>query len=142
MFRSIDIFVPRIEVFSRELLQQLKQDQPNQPLLYEMYLLVHRNYPMIVPKTPPVIPEVFMTDTTIDPILEERPPVRPDEQTAPPPLHKVDPVEIEIAGESNFNERIITVKSPFKRGLGLGGQMVPFIKIAPQYPANAATKGV
>jgi protein TonB len=111
-------------------------------LLYGMYLLVHKDYPVIVPKTLPVIPEVFMMDTTIDPILEEQPPVRPVEQAAPPPIHNVDPVETEIVGDFNFNERIVTVKPPFKGGLGLGGQMVPFIKIAPQYPATAATRGI
>lgn len=111
-------------------------------LLYGMYLLVHKDYPMILPKKPPVIPEVFMMDTTIAPVLEERPPVRPVEQTAPPPMQKTDPIEIEIVGDPNFNERIITVKPPISGGLGLGGQMVPFIKIAPQYPATAANKGI
>lgn len=111
-------------------------------LLYGMYLLVHKDYPMIVPKKPPVIPEVFMMDTTIEPILEERPPVRPVEQTAPPPMHNVDPVEVEIVGDPNFNERVVTVKPPINGALGLGGQMVPFIKIAPQYPTTAAAKGI
>lgn len=111
-------------------------------LLYGMYLLVHKDYPMIVPKKPPVIPEIFMMDTKIVPILETQPPARPVEQVAPPPMHKVDPVEIEIVGDPNFNERIITVKPPIHGSLGLGGQMVPFIKIAPQYPTTAATKGI
>lgn len=111
-------------------------------LLYAMYLLVHKDYPMVVPKTPPVMPEIFMTDTTIDPILEAQPPVRPVEQAAPPPMHKVDPVEIDLTGMPNFNERIVMVKPPITSGLGLGGQMVPFIKIAPQYPSVAATKGI
>lgn len=111
-------------------------------LLYAMYLLVHKDYPMIPPKPVPVIPDVFMRDTTIVPILDEQPPVRPVEQAAPPPMHKADPVEVEIVGESNFSERIITVKPPIGDGLGLGGQMVPFIKIAPQYPTTAATKGI
>ncbi|HCS65231.1 MAG TPA: hypothetical protein DIW64_14865 [Cellvibrio sp.] len=111
-------------------------------LLYGMYLLVHKDYPMIVPKTPPVIPEIFMMDTTIVPILEEQPPVRPVEQTAPPPMHKVDPVEIEVIGEVNFNEPVVTAKPPIKGLVGLGGQMVPFIKINPQYPSAAASKGI
>ncbi len=111
-------------------------------LLYGMYLLVHKDYPMIVPKAPPAIPEVFMMDTTIEPILEARPPVRPVEQTAPPPMHNVDPVEVEIVGDPNFNEPVVTVKPPINGVLGLGGQMVPFIKIAPQYPTTAATKGI
>lgn len=111
-------------------------------LLYAMYLLVHKDYQMVVPKKPPAIPEIFMMDTTIVPILEEQPPVRPVEQTSPPPMHKVDPVEIEITDDPNFNEPIATVKPPIKGVLGLGGQMVPFIKIAPQYPTTAATKGI
>lgn len=53
-------------------------------------------------------------------------------------MHKAGPVEVKIVGESNFNERIITVKSPINGGLGLGSQMVPFIKIVPQYPTTAA----
>lgn len=111
-------------------------------LIYAMYLLVHKDYPVIVPKPVPVIPDVFMMDTTIVPILEEQPPVRPVEQPAPPPMHKADPVDIEVTGNPNFNEPIVMVKPPIKSGLGLGGQMVPFIKIAPQYPVDAATKGV
>ncbi len=111
-------------------------------LLYAMYLLVHKDYPMVVPKPVPVIPDIFMMETDIAEIREEQPPVRPVEHTAPPPMHKADPVDIEVTGDPNFNERIVTVKPPFPRGLGLGGQMVPFIKIAPQYPSVAATKGI
>lgn len=111
-------------------------------LLYAMYLLVHKDYPLVAPKPVPLMPEVFMTDTVIEEFQKEPPPVRPIEQLPPPPMHKVEPVEVNIEGDPNFRERIITLKPPINDGLGLGGQMVPFIKIAPQYPTAAATKGI
>lgn len=111
-------------------------------LLYGMYLLVHKDYPIVAPTPVPVMPDIFMVDTDIVEILEAQPPVRPVERATPPPTHTIDPVEIEIESELNFNERIVTVKPPIKNALGLGGQMVPFIKIAPQYPSTAASKGI
>lgn len=112
-------------------------------LLYAMYHLIHNDYPEVVDDPIAPIPQ-FIMDTP-PPIVtrEDEPPVRPVEQQLPPPVNRVDPPEVDTSGGSmNLGGPVDIVKPPLKGTFGVGGQMVPFIKIAPQYPVAAASKGI
>lgn len=112
-------------------------------LLYAMYHLIHNDYPVVVDDPIAPIPE-FIMDTP-PPIVtrEDEPPVRPVEQQLPPPVNRFDPPEVSIDGEGmHLGGPVDIAKPPMTGTFGVGGQMVPFIKIAPQYPAIAASKGV
>ncbi len=112
-------------------------------LLYAMHHLIHNDYPVVVDDPVAPIPR-FIMDTP-PPIVtrEDEPPVRPVEQQLPPPVNRFDPPEVSTGGESmHFGGPVDIVKPPIRGTFGVGGQMVPFIKIAPQYPAAAASKGV
>jgi periplasmic protein TonB len=112
-------------------------------LLYAMHYLIHNDYPVAIDDPVVTIPE-FIMDTP-PPIVtrEDEPPVRPVEQQSPPPVNRFDPPEVSIDGDGmHFGGPVDIVKPPIKGAFGMGGQMVPFIKIAPQYPVAAASKGV
>lgn len=112
-------------------------------LLYAMHHLIHNDYPVVVDDPIAPIPR-FIMDTP-PPIVtrEDEPPVRPLEQQLPPPVNQFDPPEVNTDGESmHFGDPVDIVKPPIKGIFGVGGQMVPFIKIVPQYPTAAATKGI
>lgn len=112
-------------------------------LLYAMHYLIHNDYPVAIDDPVVTIPE-FIMDTP-PPIVtrEDEPPVRPVEQQSPPPVNRFDPPEVSIDGDGiHFGDPVDIVKPPIKGIFGMGGQMVPFIKIAPQYPVAAASKGV
>ncbi len=112
-------------------------------LLYAMHYLIHNDYPAVIDDPLEQIPQ-FIMDTP-PPIVtrEDEPPVRPVEQQSPPPTNRFDPLEVTIDdGGMNLGGPIDIVKPPITGTFGVGGQMVPFIKIAPQYPSAAATKGV
>ena len=112
-------------------------------LLYAMHHLIHNDYPAVVDDPIAPIPQ-FIMDTP-PPIItrEDEPPVRPVEQQLPPPVNRVAPPEVDTSGGSmNLGGPVDIVKPPIKGTFGVGGQMVPFIRIAPQYPAAAASKGV
>ena len=110
-------------------------------LLYVMYSLVHRDYPMAEPKPVPVIPQVIMEEVPEIEVRETTLPIKPLEQVEPPMIKNVTPVDVDMVPGIQINERIVPVV-PAIEGLFGGGQMVPFIKIAPQYPSSAAAKGV
>jgi len=112
-------------------------------LLYAMHYLIHNDYPVVIDDPREKIP-TFIMDTP-PPIVtrEDEPPVRPVEQQLPPPANRMELLEVVIDGSSlNIRDPVVIAKPPITGTFGMGGQMVPFIKIAPQYPTAAATKGV
>jgi len=112
-------------------------------LLYAMHYLIHNDYPVAIDDPVATIPEFIMDTPPPIATREDEPPVRPVERQLPPPVNRFDPPEVTIDdGGINLGGPVDIVKPPIKPGFGVGGQMVPFIKIAPQYPTAAATKGV
>ena len=111
-------------------------------LLYAMYLLVHKDYPLVVPPTHPAIPHVIADFPKEIPVMQEALPVKPIEQATPPSVKMVEPVEVDVDHDGGFGGPLVIVKPPMSGVFGMGGQMVPFIRIAPQYPQAAATKGI
>jgi protein TonB len=111
-------------------------------LLYAMHYLIH-NDPVVSDDPVATIPEFIMDAPPPIVTREDEPPVRPVEQQLPPPVYRFDPPEVNTGGGSmNLGGPVEIVKPSIKSTFGIGGQMVPFIKIAPQYPAAAASKGV
>lgn len=112
-------------------------------LLYAMHYLIHNDYPTVIDDAVVTIPEFIMDAPPPIVTREDEPPVRPVEQQLPPPVNRFDPPEVNIDGEGmHLGGPVDIVKPPFKGTFGLGGQMMPFIKITPQYPVAAASKGV
>ena len=111
-------------------------------LLYAMYLLVHKDYPLVAPPTRPAIPDVIADFPEEIRVMQEELPVKPIEQTPPPSIAMVEPVEVNSKPDVGFSEPVLITKPPIDGVFGVGGQMVPFIKIAPQYPQIAAAKGI
>lgn len=111
-------------------------------LLYIMLLLVHKEYPVIVPKPVPVIPNVIAQFPDHVPVIQEPLPVKPVAQTPPPAIRNLEIIELNPEPGLVINERVVTAKPPAPGVVSMGGQMIPFIKIAPQYPQNAAAKGI
>jgi periplasmic protein TonB len=110
-------------------------------LLYVMYSLVHRDYPMAVPTPVPVMPPIIMEEDPQIEVRETTLPIKPIEQVLPPKTKIVEPIEVDTDPGFHMNERVVAVIPPPSSMFGGGGQMVPFIKIAPQYPTAAAAKG-
>ena len=111
-------------------------------LLYAMYLLVHKDYPLEAPPTRPAIPDVIADFPEEIPVMQEELPVKPIEQTPPPSIAMVEPVEVNSNPGAGFGGPIAIEKPTITSVFGVGGQMVPFIRIAPQYPQAAAAKGI
>lgn len=112
-------------------------------LLYAMHYLIHNDYPVVIDDPLEQIPE-FIMDTP-PPIVarEDEPPVRPVERQLPPPVNQFESPEVVIDIDGmNLGDPIVIAKPPITGTFGVGGQMVPFIKITPQYPTAAASKGV
>ena len=112
-------------------------------LLYAMHYLIHNDYPEVVDDPIEQIPE-FIMDTPPPIIVREAEPlVRPVEQQLPPALVISEIPELMVETEGIYTgEKVIVAKPPINGAVGLGGQMAPFIKIAPQYPSAAANKGI
>lgn len=111
-------------------------------LLYAMYLLVHKDYPIVVPPTHPPMPQIIADFPKVIPVMQEALPVKPIEQTPPQIVKMVEQVEIDLNPDVGFSEPVVITKPPIDGVFGMGGQMVPFIKIAPQYPQAAVAKGI
>lgn len=111
-------------------------------LLYAMQQLIHMDQPVCCDPPREKIPPVTMTiPTTVDVRIEE-PPVRPVEMILPPVVEIYEPIAAVVElNEFGIRERIITEKTPIN-GFGSVGQMVPFIKVPPQYPQSALSKGI
>ncbi|WP_062066449.1 energy transducer TonB [Cellvibrio sp. OA-2007] len=110
-------------------------------LLYAMYLLVHKDYPIVVPPTHPPMPQIIADFPKVIPVMQEALPVKPIEQTPPPSVNIVEPMEVDSNPGAGFGGPVVITKPPITGVFGIGGQMVPVIKIAPQYPQAAAAKG-
>lgn len=111
-------------------------------LLYAMHYLIHNDYPEVADDPIEKIPEFIMDTPPPITAREAEPPVRPVEQQLPPPVNHMEPPEGVIDEDGiNFGDPVIA-NPPVIGVVGFGGQMVPFIKIAPQYPSAAAAKGI
>lgn len=111
-------------------------------LLYAMQQLIHMDAPPIVDIKVEKIPPVTMEIPETIEIREDEPPVRPAVVETPPKILTIPPVDFPIdQGMPGIGGPIATEKLPMN-GLGGVGQMIPFIKVPPQYPQSALSRGI
>ncbi|HTF95965.1 MAG TPA: TonB family protein [Cellvibrio sp.] len=111
-------------------------------LLYAMQQLIHMDQPVCCDPVIKKIPPITMTIPTIVEVRHEEPPVRPVERTLPPVVEPYEPILTVVEpNEFGIGGPMVTEKPPINGFSGIG-QMVPFIKVPPQYPQSALSKGV
>lgn len=111
-------------------------------LLLAMQQLIHMENPSIEEPRVQKIPPINMNIPTTVTVRESEPPVRPVIVEPPPIVKSVMPVEVTIEpGVPGIGGPIIPEKSPISGTFGTA-QMIPFIKVPPQYPQSALAKGV
>ncbi len=111
-------------------------------LLYAMQQLIHMDAPAVEVKPTEKIPPINMDIPTDINVRHEEPPVRPSAVEPPPELLVITPVEVDVeSGVPGLGGPIITEKPPVK-GIAAVGQMTPFIRIPPQYPQTALSRGI
>ncbi len=111
-------------------------------LLYAMHLLVRNDYVLQSAKPTPPIPAINMDMPTEIITIIEKPPVRPVEQLPPPVIDTKVPVIVELGSATNFGGTPVIAKPPITGNFDFSGQMVPIIRIAPQYPQAAIARGI
>lgn len=111
-------------------------------LLYSMYLLVHQDFPDVIEKPHIPIPPVTMKIPEYIAVRLPEPPVRPVEIVAPKSVDVFEPITTEPNGGGISIDPIVIAKPPVTGEFIMEGQMLPFVKVAPAYPSNAAMKGI
>lgn len=112
-------------------------------LIWIMQSLVNSDHPLEIAEETPKIPVVVLnTPTRVTPQLDQ-PPVRPVEIEQPPKIALAEPVEIDPGSNPIEGAGAIRIEKPaIKSGLAISGQMIPFIKVLPEYPQAASSKGI
>jgi periplasmic protein TonB len=112
-------------------------------LLYAMYSLVFFEYQEAEQKPTPPIPTVVMPK--IEPIknIFETPPERPVEATPPPKVvATTEPQNPDSNPGLRINPGEIQLPANEFDPFATNAQIMPFIKVAPVYPATAISKGI
>lgn len=111
-------------------------------LLLAMQRLIHMENPSTEEPKISKIPAINMSIPTTVTVREDEPLVRPVIVELPPVVKMVTPaninVDIEIPGIGGPS---VPEKPPIENAFATG-QMIPFIKVPPQYPQSALVKGV
>lgn len=112
-------------------------------LLWVMQALVHQDQVPEAPDEMPKIPMVILNEPPeIETRLEEIP-IRPVEIPQPPKIELSSVIDIKPGVENvGLGGPVIAEKPTIKGIAGISGQMIPFIKVPPQYPASALARGV
>lgn len=111
-------------------------------LLLLMLSLINTDFDMPVVVDPPTIEPVVMNEPKLETLYPE-PPVRPESPTrAPDPV--ADPVpNTQVASATEVNIGLPTMDSSVSTLDGYsGGELMPIVKVAPQYPRIALTRGI
>ncbi len=111
-------------------------------LLLLMYSLINTDFEMPVVVDAPTIEPVVMPETDLGVIYPD-PPVRPD-PPASQPQPVVEPVpDTRVASVTEIKIGVPAVESTGTELLGYtGGDLMPIVKVAPQYPRIALNRGV
>lgn len=112
-------------------------------LLWAMQALVHQDHTLEIPNETPKIPPIIMNELPRITTQIEEPPARPVEVMQPPKIELASALDIEPGTDAvGLGGPIVTEKPAIKGIAGISGQMIPFIKVPPQYPASALARGV
>jgi protein TonB len=114
-------------------------------LLFLMYLLVSKDFGEVI--EPPDIGkiDVFINedDGTITTFTEMVSPVKPIPPEVQPVLEKNEPIEVDIDDRGpGLTTRVKPIPEVPVVGLNTGDQLMPFIKVQPNYPTTASSKGI
>ncbi len=110
-------------------------------LLLLMYSLINTNFEMPLVADPPKIePVVMAKPEPIETIFEA--PVRPEPPTkAPEPI--AEPVaETQVASVTEISVALPSMTRAETLSISTGGELMAIVKVAPQYPRIAATRGI
>ncbi len=115
-------------------------------LLFVMFSLV--NNPLKAPdeKTTVKIPDIRMPDTKIETRFEDAKPQKPEEPEAPPPDLPEPEFDTPDLAADALNMAVPIAKSGIEVGAGSlafsEGEYLPIVKVPPEYPQSAASRGI
>lgn len=116
-------------------------------LLVLMQTLIHQDEVDIAEGKTRKIDDVLMQDTEIETNLAERKPEKPEEQEEPPPdVEQPELEDVSMDAESlNVAAPKVAAGTISMAGFGGGqsdGEYLPIVKIQPQYPRRATSRGI
>ncbi|WP_020210126.1 energy transducer TonB [Gilvimarinus chinensis] len=112
-------------------------------LLLLMATLIQTNYTYIEPAKPVNIGNVVMPELKVE-VVYDPAPTRPEEPPAPPASPAIEnPVQVDAQGP---NIAVFHDLSPMNDSLSINfaqpGDYLPIVKVAPQYPRTALSRGI
>lgn len=115
-------------------------------LLYVMYQLVNNEMKPQEAKAAVKIPDIRMPDTKIETRFEDAKPEKPQEPDAPPPEILEPQFDTpEISAES-LNMQVPIANTGIEVGAGAlafsEGEYLPIVKVPPEYPSTALSRGI
>lgn len=114
-------------------------------LLFLMYQLVNNDLGELKQKKAVKIPDITMPDTKIETRFEDAKPEKPEEPDVPPDLPEPEFDAPDISGEA------LNMTAPIaKAGIDMGagslafseGEYLPIVKVPPEYPSTALSRGI
>jgi len=115
-------------------------------LLFLMHSLINKDLGEMeeIPETK--IADIQLPKTEIETRYEEAKPDKPEEPEAPPPEIPEPEFDTPDANLDGLNMTAPTFDSQIAMNIGAGftgdGEYLPIVKVAPEYPNNAASRGI
>ncbi len=114
-------------------------------LLFLMYQLVNNDLGEMTQKKAVKIPDINMPDTKIETRFEDAKPEKPQEPDVPPDLPEPDFEAPDVSGDS-LNMTAPVAKADIDVGgnsLAFSeGEYLPIVKVPPEYPSTALSRGI
>ncbi|EIK46877.1 putative tonB2 protein [Cellvibrio sp. BR] len=114
-------------------------------LLFLMYQLVNNDLGEVAQKKSVKIPDINMPDTKIETRFEDAKPEKPEAPETPPDLPEPEFEAPNVSGEA------LNMSAPIaKAGIDVGagslafseGEYLPIVKVPPEYPSTALSRGI
>lgn len=114
-------------------------------LLFLMYQLVNNDLGEMKQKKTVKIPDIVMTETKIETRYEDAKPEKPEAPEVPPDLPEPEFEAPRVSGEA------LNMSAPIaKAGIDVGagslafseGEYLPIVKVPPEYPSTALSRGI
>jgi protein TonB len=114
-------------------------------LLFLMYQLVNNDLGEVTQKKAVKIPDINMPDTKIETRFEDAKPEKPEAPETPPDLPEPEFEAPKVSGDA------LNMSAPIaKAGIDVGagslafseGEYLPIVKVPPEYPSTALSRGI
>lgn len=114
-------------------------------LLFLMYQLVNNDLGEVTQKKAVKIPDINMPDTKIETRFEDAKPEKPEAPEVPPDLPEPEFEAPKVSGDA------LNMSAPIaKAGIDVGagslafseGEYLPIVKVPPEYPSTALSRGI